>query len=124
MVRRRLFARLQRICEQKGEAPLLIVAQVLEEAAGPKIRDKGKYFSFAVVRRLTEAGFWAADAPPVNQTREQVQDLAAKRAAIGRPAEDQGGAQQITEMERLRLSNELLKRQLAAVRKPLEGGAW
>ena len=70
LVRKRLFARLQRVCEQKGDIALRIVAEVLQEAQGPRIRNRGKYFCFAVVRRLTEAGFWASPGG-ANETADQ-----------------------------------------------------
>jgi hypothetical protein len=56
MVRRRLYARLQRLCVQLGDQALKIVAAVAEEAMGPKIRDKGRYFSWVIKRRLQENG--------------------------------------------------------------------
>lgn len=123
MVRRRLFSRLQRVCEQSGDVALLVVAAVLEESCGPKIRDKGKYFSFTCVRRLTEAGFWQqADSVP-NQTREQVHHLADAKASIGQPVPDPDKPSQASELERLRLSNEMLKRDLDALRRPPKAGA-
>jgi hypothetical protein len=67
MIRRRLYSRLQRVCQQRGDEPLLIVSQVLEEARCLKDRQtggeatkhsKGLYFCKAVVARLSEAGYW------------------------------------------------------------------
>lgn len=85
MVRRRLFARLQRICEQKGDGALMVVAAVVEEAMGPKIRDKGKYFCWVIKRRLEENGFpfepspaAAATAPPAPTPKAVVVGTAAK----------------------------------------------
>jgi hypothetical protein len=72
LVRRRLYSRLQRVCEQRGDEPLLIVSEVLMQAKSATIRDAGKWFCAAVVRRLTEAGYWAQPSSP-NQTREQAQ---------------------------------------------------
>jgi hypothetical protein len=81
MVRRRLYSRLQRVCQQKGDIPLRIVSEVLMEAESLRDRNnggpasaasKGKWFSKAVVARLTEAGYWTDSSP--NQTQEQARE--------------------------------------------------
>jgi len=96
MVRRRLYGRLQRVCQQRGDVPLTTVAQVLEEAkslrdrktGGPATADsKGRWFSKAVVARLSEAGYWERDQggegkPPAERQREQLDTL---RSQIGKP---------------------------------------
>lgn len=83
MVRRRLYARLQRICVQRGDAAVQIVSQVLVEARGGKIRDPGQYFCFVVTRRLKEEGLW--DPPAADAVQVQVA-LAAVTEAIDRVA--------------------------------------
>ena len=123
MVRRRLYAKLQRLCEQKGEGPLQIVAGVLDEALGPKVRDAGQYFCWVIKRRLEEQGYWPAGETPVNQTRDEARAIRAKQSSIGRPVQDPGLPGPVAELERLRLSNELLKRELDTLRKRAEGGA-
>jgi hypothetical protein len=78
LVRRRLFSRLQRVCQTQGDVALRIVAEALQGAenlrdrvnGGPATQaSKGKWFCVAVVRRLTDAGYWGTDSP--NQTRAQ-----------------------------------------------------
>lgn len=61
LIRRRLYQRLQRLCEQKGDGPLQVIAALVQEAEGPKIRDKGQYFCYVVKRRLEEAGYGFGD---------------------------------------------------------------
>lgn len=80
LVRKRLYSRLQRVCEQRGQEPLTIVSECLQSAKSPSIRDPGKWFSAAVVRRLTEAGYWAQASDP-NQTQEQARALGQKLAS-------------------------------------------
>lgn len=113
LVRRRLFSRLQRVCEQKGDEPLLIVAQVREEAR--TLRDRGnggpatqssraRYFCKVAVLRLTEAGYWARPeggtdpaneppppppprrpaSPPVNQSQEEARCVTNFSAELAR----------------------------------------
>jgi len=79
MVRRRLFSRLQRLCEKVGDAALVIVAGVLDEAHGPKIRDKGHYFAWVVKRRLGEAGLW--EGPPAQDAANEPAPQAPKPPA-------------------------------------------
>jgi hypothetical protein len=98
MIRRRLYARLQRLCVSKGEAVLVIVGQVVEEAKAPSIRDHGKWFSAAVVRRLTEAGLWT-DEPTQAAKAADVRQLAGTLGGqAGRVGDelDRGGAPQWT----------------------------
>lgn len=80
LIRKRLYSRLQRICEQRGEDPLRIVSECLLGARSPTIRDPGKWFSAAVVRRLTEGGYWARPTDP-NETQEQARALGQKLAS-------------------------------------------
>lgn len=70
LVRERLFSRLQRLCIDRGDVPLTIIAQVLEESQGARVRNAGKYFAFTVTRRLTTAGFWTLPGTP-NETEEE-----------------------------------------------------
>ncbi len=85
MVRRRLFARLQRLCQEKGDGPLQVIAALVQEAEGPKIRDKGQYFCWVVKRRLAEAG-WPIDVPSaVPLTPTQVEAVAAIRENLAKP---------------------------------------
>jgi hypothetical protein len=64
MVRRRMYARLQRMAIAGGDAVLKVIAELLQEADGPKIRDKGQYFCWVVKRRLAENGFpWDGPTP-------------------------------------------------------------
>jgi hypothetical protein len=61
LVRRRLYARVQRICIQAGEPALKVVADLLQECEGPRIRDAGQYFCWVIKRRLEENGIsWDA----------------------------------------------------------------
>ena len=122
MVRRRLYARLQRTCEQKGDGALLIVAGVLEEAMGPKVRDKGQYFCWVIKRRLEEQGYWPAGEAPVNQTRDQAKALDDAKAAIGKPELDPATTASAAEIERLKVSNELLRRALQVAQQKAERG--
>jgi len=122
VVRRRLYARLQRTCEQKGDGPLLVIAGVLEEALGPKVRDKGQYFCWVVKRRLEEQGYWTAGEASVNQTRNQAKDLADAKAKVGKPVLDPATKGSAAEVERLKLSNELLKRALQEAQQKAERG--
>jgi hypothetical protein len=108
----------------KGDEVLQIVANVVEEAHGPKVRDKGQYFCWVIKRRLEEAGWWTPADPGPNQTREQARQLGTTVAKIGAPATSPAADQAAAEIERLRLSNELLKRQVAQARRDREGGAW
>jgi hypothetical protein len=57
LVRRRMYARLQRLAVSGGEGVLRVIADLLQEADGPKIRDKGNYFCWVIKRRLGEAGY-------------------------------------------------------------------
>ena len=74
MVRRRLFARLQRCCVEFGDIALCVVADALVQAeslrdrmsGGPATADsKGRWFCKVVVIRLTEQGFWEKSQYPL-----------------------------------------------------------
>ena len=117
LVARRFFARLQRLCEQKGDGPLMIIAAVAEEAQGPQIRNKNQYFGFSVKRRLQEQGYLVPTADGPNQTVEQAKALEVKKATIGAPVIPPAVELSSHEIERLKLANELLVRQLEEARK-------
>jgi hypothetical protein len=78
LVRRRLYRRLQRLAEQRGEAVLHIIAQVASEAQAKTIKSPGQFFSYVIGRRLKESGY---DFLPPGQDdvarvrRELAQDL-------------------------------------------------
>jgi hypothetical protein len=124
LVARRFFSRLQRLAERQGDMALVIIANVIEEAQGPQIKSRNKYFGFAVKRRLEEAGLWLPHADGPNQSAENVKQLAATIAKVADPPATAFPDQAAAELERLRLSNELLKRELAAARAQTRGGAW
>lgn len=71
LVRERLYSRLQRLVYERGDVPLRIIAEVLQEAHGPKVRDPGRYFCFTVTKRLTVAGLWT-QAGSANETQAEV----------------------------------------------------
>jgi hypothetical protein len=82
MVRRRMYARLQRLAVQHGDPVLEILSQVEMEARGDKIRDKGQYFCWVVKRRLAEMGFpldvpaaQPASVSPAAQVRQMAKRL-------------------------------------------------
>ena len=92
LVRRRLYARLQRLCLERGDPVLAVIAAVVEEAYGPKVRDKGQYFCWVIKRRLAEqldivlesspSPASSAPAPTVAELRERVANsVPATRAA-------------------------------------------
>jgi hypothetical protein len=150
LVRRRLFSRLQRVCQQRGDEPLLIVSQVLEEArclkdrrtGGEATKDsKGRYFCKAVVARLSEAGYWDKPGstgpneppplkpspppalPPMNETQDmararlQREQLAAAKESVVKSARESVVDPKDEQLARLKLSNELLKRDLEATKR-------
>lgn len=111
VVRRRLFARLQRLCEQKGDAVLQVIAALVQESEGPKIADKGKYFCWVVKRRLEEAGFplgREGAGPPAVSAEAVVRDVAAQCGgaypADVRAAEDDMRAKLVQRARELRIS--------------------
>lgn len=90
LVRRRMYARLQRMAVTSGDGVLCVIANLLQEAEGPKIRDAGQYFCWVIKRRLEEAGYsW--DGPPANESpakaaavkAELVNKVATSAAATG-----------------------------------------
>ena len=124
LVRRRLFSRVQRICEQKGDGALLIVAGVLEEALGPKIRDKGQYFCWVCKRRLEENGYWDPPTAGPNEPRPGGPPVKSLVAVIGQPVGPavQPAAEALQrELDRQRVENLKLRQQLEKVGKE---GAW
>lgn len=73
MVRRRLYTRVQRVCERAPDEALRIVADAVQQAESLKDRftggpatqlSKGKWLTKVVVIRLTEAGYWDQTPPP------------------------------------------------------------
>jgi len=49
-----LYRRLERLIAENGEHAYLIISQVAADAIGKQ--DEGRYFAYAVVRRLREQG--------------------------------------------------------------------
>jgi len=96
LIRRRMFQRLQRLAVAHGDPVLEIIAQVEMEALGPKIRDKGQYFTWVVKRRLGELGF-PLDAPqgppptvpPANMVKEVREKLADATKEPPRPGTEE-----------------------------------
>lgn len=120
MVRRRMFSRLQRICEQRGDGALYVVAGVLEEALGPKIRDKGQYFCWVVKRRLEEQGYWEPAAPGPNQpppAAEAVKNITRAIGQPGTPPVDQQAEDLRRKLEQQQLEILRLRAQLEGSRK-------
>jgi hypothetical protein len=124
LVARRFFARLQRLVMQHGDGALMIIHGCLDESQGPNIRHKCKYFGFTCKRRLQEGGYELVqdgkDAP-VQTVRPAVQALGAKLAT---PPAELPDSRLVAEVERLRLSNEMLKRDLDRAKRAAEGGAF
>jgi hypothetical protein len=85
LIRRRLYARLQRLVESKGDGPLQVIAALVQEAEGGKIRNAGQYFCFVVKRRLEEAGWPIGPDPSRIQAAEQSQQLAETVSKVGAP---------------------------------------
>lgn len=86
VVRRRLYRRLQRLAEQRGEAVLLIIGEVASEAKAKTVRNPGQFFSYVIGRRLKEAGYGFL--PPGEEdvrrvSREYAQELATRYDANG-----------------------------------------
>lgn len=76
LVRRRLYARVQRICIQVGEPALKVVADLLQECEGPRIRDAGQYFCWVLKRRFQENDIsWDAGASRPTATPAGVQSV-------------------------------------------------
>lgn len=123
LVRRRLYARLQRLAVARGDAALMIIAGVLESAAAPSVRNAGQYFCFTVRRRLEEAGLWEYSASGPNQSREQAAQERATVARIGVPAVDPVAEHRASEVKRLELSNKLLRDELERERGFRKGGS-
>lgn len=124
LVRRRMYQRLQRLALQHGDPVVEIIAQVEMEALGPKIRDGGQYFCWVVKRRLEELGFALQPSqgpPPAVPLANQAKAIVAEQAAGTQCPPD---LKQQSELERLRLSNELLMRERDAARRFGEGGKW
>lgn len=88
IVRRRLYARLQRLVESKGDGPLQVIAALVQEAEGPKIRNAGMYFCWVVKRRLEEAGWPIGPESSPNQTQEQARQLAATVGKVAVPVQE------------------------------------
>jgi hypothetical protein len=133
LIARRFFSRLQRLVEQKGDGALQIIANVVEEASGPNIRSRNQYFGYVVKRRLTEQGYLIPQDQGANQTREQHQaeaEQAAKqraelervKQAVAKPVTDPPADLTAAELDRLKLSNELLRRELEVARRNAERG--
>lgn len=80
MVRRRVFSRLQRICQQRGVEALNVVSEVVVEAQSPNVRDKGRFFCFVVTRRLKELSMWEPLSEAEVARRKAVQPIRAKVA--------------------------------------------
>jgi hypothetical protein len=123
LIRRRMFQRLQRLAVQGGEPVLQVISQVEMEARGPSVRDKGQYFCWVVKRRLRELGYDLDNRPSPGPEVRPGQAMAASAARVSACTVPPADPAQQSELDRLRLSNELLKRQLDQARSKREGGA-